>query len=140
MSKLEQTLGITKAKPENVATQKRIPLGADRDVLWVGEQDKSKQYAWINDYNVEHMKASGFEHVSIGDVRVSDHSRYGSQMGDVISKGVGAGVTAYLMCVDKELYDQDMKAMAAKVDDQESGIFREAKSGGLVGELKFGRK
>lgn len=139
MSKLEETLGITKAKPETVATQRRIPIGADRDVLWVDGQDKSKQYAWINDYNVEFMKASGFEHVSVGQVRVSDNTRYGSQMGDVISKGVGAGVTAYLMCIDKNLYDQDMAALAAKTEETVDSIYREAKSSGLVGEVKFGR-
>lgn len=138
-TKLEKTLGITKAKPETVATQRRIPLGADRDVLWVDGQDPNKKYAWINDYNVDYMKASGFEHVSVGDVRVTEHSRYGSQMGDVISKGVGAGVTAYLMCIDRDLYEQDMKALDAKTDAQEAGIYREAKSGGLVGNLKFGR-
>lgn len=139
MSKLDQTLGVTKAKPETVATQRRIPLGADRSVLWVDGKDANKQYAWINDYNVDFMKASGFEHVLAGDVRVAEHSRYGSQMGEVISKGVGAGVTAYLMCIDKALYDQDMKDLALKADDLEAGIHREAKSGGLVGELKFGR-
>lgn len=140
MSKLDEQLKTSKAKPETVATQRRIPIGADRDVLWVDGQDSSKQYAWINDYNVDYMKASGFEHVRVGDVRVQEHSRYGSQMGDVISKGVGAGVTAYLMCIDKELYEEDMRAIAAKADAQEAGIYREAKSGGLVGELKFGKR
>ena len=139
MSKLEDTLKMTKAKPETVATQRRIPIGADRDVLWVDGQDPTKKYAWINDYNVDNMKASGFEHVPIGNVRVSDASHYGSQMGDVICKGVGAGVTAYLMCIDKEFYEQDMKLLEAKTDEQVAGIYREAKSGGLSGELKFGR-
>lgn len=140
MSKLDEQLKPSKAKPETVATQRRIPLGTDRDVLWVSEKDPNKQYAWINEHNVEHMKASGFELVPIGDVRVADNSRYGSQMGDVISKGVGAGVTAYLMCIDKQLYDEDMAAIAAKADAQEAGIYREAKSGGLVGEIKFGKR
>lgn len=139
MSKLEDSLKITKAKPETVATQRRIPIGADRDVLWVDGQDTTKKYAWINDYNVDNMKASGFEHVHVGQVRVSDAAHYGSQIGDVISKGVGAGVTAYLMCIDKDLYDQDMKLLEAKTDEQVAGIYREAKSGGLVGDLKFGR-
>jgi len=140
MSKLEETLKTTKAKPETVATQRRIPLGADRNVLWVDGMDPTKKYAWINDYNVDFMRASGFEHVNVGDVRVAEHSRYGSQMGDVISKGVGAGVTAYLMCIDKDLYDQDMKAMNARADELEAGIYREAESGGLVGELKLRRE
>jgi hypothetical protein len=140
MSKLEETLKMTsKAKPETVAKFKRIPLGADRDILWVDGMDSNKRYAWINDYNVASMQASGFEFVPTGAVRVSDHNRYGSQIGDVVSKGVGAGVVAYLMCIDKELYEQDMKAIAAKTDAQESGIYREAKSGGLEGSLKFGR-
>lgn len=139
MSKLEETLKITKAKPETVATQRRIPIGADRDVLWVDGKDPNKKYAWINDYNVDHMKASGFEHVPVGQVRVSDASHYGSQIGDVVCKGVGAGVTAYLMCIDKELYDGDMKLLDAKTDEQEHGIYRDAKSDGLVGTLKFGR-
>jgi len=140
MSKLEETLKITKAKPETVATKRRIPIGADRDVLWVDGKDPNKQYAWINDYNVSHMQASGFEHVLKGDVRVSETDTYGSQIGEVVSKGVGAGVTAYLMCIDKALYDQDMQVVAARADEQEAGIYREAKSGGLVGDLKFGRK
>jgi hypothetical protein len=140
MSKLEQTLGITKAKPETVATQRRIPLGADRDVLWVDGKDERKKYSWINDYNVAHMQASGFEFVPVGEVRVSDNTRYGSQMGDVVCRPVGAGVTAYLMCIDKSLYDSDMKAMDAKADEQVAGIYREAKSGGLVGDLKLGRE
>lgn len=139
MSKLAEQLKTSNAKPETAVTQRRIPIGADRDVLWVDGGDATKQYAWINDYNVDFYKASGFEHVRVGDVRVAEHSRYGSQMGDVISKGVGAGVTAYLMCIDKELYDQDMAAIGRKADEQEAGIYREAKSGGLVGDLKFGR-
>lgn len=140
MSKLEETLKITKAKPETVATARRIPIGADRDVLWVDGKDPNKSYAWINDYNVSHMLASGFEHVPVGAVRTSDAAHYGSQIGEVVSKGVGPGVVAYLMCIDKDLYDQDMKAIEAKADEQEAGIYREAKSGGLVGDLKFGRK
>lgn len=139
MSKLEDTLKITKAKPETVATQRRIPIGADRDVLWVDGQDPTKKYAWINDYNVDNMIASGFEHVPVGSVRVSDASHFGSQLGDVICKGVGAGVTAYLMCIDKHFYESDMKMLESRTDEQVAGIYREAKSGGLSGELKFGR-
>lgn len=140
MSRLEETLKTTsKAKPETVAKFKRVPIGADRDILWVDGKDENKQYAWINDYNVASMQASGFEHVPVGDVRVSDHNRYGSQVGDVICKGVGAGVVAYLMCIDKDLYAEDMRALAAKTDAQEFAIHREAKTGGLDGSLKFGR-
>lgn len=139
MSKLQDTLGITKAKPETLAKSKRIPIGADRNVLFVDGGDPNKKYAWINESNVMQMKASGYEHVPLGAVTVADNTRYGSQYGDVISKGVGAGVVAYLMCIDKGLYEQDMALLDMKADEQESGIYQEAKSGGLDGNLKFGR-
>lgn len=140
MSKLEETLKTTsKAKPETVATSKRIPLSADRDILWIDGTDPNKHYAWINDYNVSAMQASGFEFVPVGAVRVADHNRYGSQIGDVVCKGVGAGVVAYLMCIDKEIYEHDMKAIDAKTEALEAGIYGEAKSSGLEGSLKFGR-
>ena len=139
MSKLAEQLSISKAKPETTAKSKRIPIGADRNVLFVEGGDPDKKYAWINESNVMQMKLSGYEHVPLGKVTVSDNTRYGSQYGDVISKGVGAGVVAYLMCIDRELYEQDMALHDRKIDEQEQGIFQEAKSGGLDGNLKFGR-
>lgn len=139
MSKLGDQLGITKGKPETLAKSKRIPIGADRNVLFVDGGDPTKKYAWINESNVMQMKLSGYEHVPVGAVTVSDNTRYGSQYGEVICKGVGAGVVAYLMCIDKELYEQDMKLHDHKIDEQEQGIYQEAKSGGLDGNLKFGR-
>ena len=138
-TKLDDMIKETKVKPETLVQSKRIPLGTDRDVLWVNGKRPDKKYSWINDYNVEHMKASGFEHVPVGEVQVSDHNRYGSQLGEVVCKPVGAGVTAYLMCIDRDLYEQDMEAINRKADAQEAGIYREANSGGLVGELKIGK-
>lgn len=141
MSKLNETLGISKAKPETAVASRRIPIGADRDVLWVDGKEPGKKYAWINESNVQRMLASGFEFVSPGKVVTNGpNTRYGNSVTEgVITQPVGAGITAYLMSIDQELYDQDMAMIDAKTDEQEAGIYREAKSGGLVGELKFGR-
>jgi hypothetical protein len=140
-SKLNETLGISKAKPETAVASRRVPIGADRDVLWVAGKDPNKKYAWINEENVRHMQASGFEFVPPGSVTVaSNATRYGNSLQEsVISKPVGAGVTAFLMYIDKDLYEQDMALIDAKTAEQEADIYRDAKSGGLVGELKFGR-
>lgn len=58
----------------------------------------------------------------------------------VVSKAVGNGVTAFVMVIPKELYDEDQKSMAQEVAEQESILFRQQKQGeGRYGDIKVQR-
>lgn len=134
---------LTGKRVETTRTRDVTPIGTPRPVLHVSGKAPDKHYVWVNDNNVDTFLDSGYDFVPPDSgVKVSTGSmRYGSQIGERIQRPVGAGVQAYLMYIDKDIYETvHMAAEAAKVDENEEQMFRDAQKNGLVGSLTMGRR
>lgn len=117
---------------------KRVPINGGRDILTVKGIPENLHACWVNDYNVERYKDAGYSfwtgNVTVGDTKVDNAS---SLTDSVVSKAVGNNVTAYVMVIPKELYDEDQKAMAQEVKEKEAILFRQQKQGeGRYGDIK----
>lgn len=120
--------------------QKRSGLGG-RDIMTVRDlpdQDKF-HYHWVNDVGERlHQRfTEGYDFVEKGGLTAGDITVESARGTDsLLKKGVGRGVTAYLMKVPIEIYNeyQDEKRQRnAQVDEEIRGSGKQA---GLYGEVK----
>lgn len=117
---------------------KRVPINGGRDILTVKGIPEDLHACWVNDYNVERYKAAGYEFWR-GDAHVGDNKvdNATSLTDSVVSKAVGNGVTAFVMVIPKDLYDEDQKSMAQEIKEKESILFRQQKQDeGRYGDIK----
>ena len=102
----------------------RTPISGGRDILAVKDQDPNYVYRWINDTpgRLERFKAAGYEPVTatleVGDKAVDRNSKLGS----VITRSVGGVLTAVLMRIPKEWYDEDQAAKQAQIDESDKAL------------------
>ncbi|MHC4635860.1 MAG: hypothetical protein ACYSYU_11765 [Planctomycetota bacterium] len=95
---------------------KRVPLGT-RSVLTVRPQDKDPnyEYRFINDKDdrIPQAQEAGWEFVASKDKKIpvgDPKAGKDTQVGTPVTKAVGGGVTAYLMRIHKDWYDEDQAA------------------------------
>ncbi len=123
---------------------RRIPVSGPRDVLTVAGKDPNYVYRMVNDVDdrIERFKRGGYEIVTseheIGMSTVERSTRTG-KFGAAVTKQVGGGVTAVLMRIPKEFYDEDQAAKAAEVDKTEAAMRELGKKQGEYGEVKIFR-
>jgi hypothetical protein len=117
----------------------RKPLAQMGPQAITGEKDPNFVYRFVNDTGsrIENFKRAGYELVTtdeltVGDARVYDSTDLGSSK-RVVSND---GTTSYLMRIKKEWYDEDQKAKADLLDEQEKAMTKEASSG-MYGSLKI---
>lgn len=119
--------------------RERVPIGEPRGRLTVEGQEPGFHYAFINDYNVDHAQDSGYEfvthNVKIGQRHVNRPAN--SDNSYKVSVPAGGGVTAFLMRIPQEFYEEDMKRMSAKVDITEQSMRKQSGSNGLEGSVKI---
>lgn len=103
----------------------RIPVSGNRDILTARGKEPGWVYRWVNDTNnrILTFKDGGFEHtkpedIDVGSIGIDNPSI----VGGIVSKAVGLGVTAYLMRIKQEFYDEDQEAKALKVDRTEQAL------------------
>lgn len=104
-----------KAVPRHKRTRK--PFGSmDQKLAW--DPVPGMHIYWFNDVpgRVERAKDAGYEHVTDAD-------------GKPVKRNVGVGVdgnglSAYLMQIPQEWYEEDMRIEQRKVDELEEGITR----------------
>jgi hypothetical protein len=137
--KTNQTL-----EAEDSDRPKRVPINGSRDILKVKGIPPNLHPCWVNDVdnNLERYQAAGYyfwiKPVAVGDNKIDSDSPMGS---GVISKNVGNGVTAYLMVVPVEYYDEDMAAQQKDLSDREAILFRNLKQGeGRYGNVQVDTK
>lgn len=112
--------GSTRAKTR----PERIPVSGHRNILTVHDQDPNFVYRWVNDVEdrIEVFKRGGWQLVDekhkIGDRQVDSSSN----VDQVITKNVGAGRTAYLLRIEKEFYQEDQAAKAARIAEKERAM------------------
>lgn len=125
------------------AKRKRTPLG-ERNILTAENIPDGWEPRWINDKDsagrdrLQAACAAGYEFVpadsgvTIGDLSIN--STY--DVGSVISRPVGNGVTAYLMAVPSKFAEETRQMKAAKVRATEEAIKAETDKPGHYGEFK----
>lgn len=132
------------AKTETVAATrpKRVPVGGPRNILTVAQKDPNYVYRWVNDVpgRINLFKEGGYEVVTdeheVGDKTVDR----GSKLGSAITKSVGGQITAVLMRIPKDWYDEDQVAKQKEVDILEATMRDQAQRGDLTGSVKVVRK
>ena len=103
---------------------KRTPVSGGRDILAVKDQDPNYVYRWVNDTDgrLEKFKAAGYEvvtaNIEVGTKSVDRNSKLGS----AVTKSVGGKLTAVLMRIPKEWYEEDQKAKQDQLDAQDKAL------------------
>lgn len=133
-----RTTNQTEKSKIDESRPKRVPINGGRDILTVKGIPEDLHPCWVNDYNVERYLEAGYSFWNgkaiVGDNKVDNAS---SLTDSVISKAVGNNVTAFVMVIPKELYDEDQKAMAQEIKEKEAILFRQQKQGeGRYGDIK----
>lgn len=109
---------------------KRNPINGHRDVLNVQGQEEGYHYCWVNEDKVPRYEQAWYEFVT-HDVVVGDRKvNAASQLGGKVSMSVGNNLTAYLMRVPQEYYDEDRAAEQADLDEKETSMRSSLNSGG----------
>jgi hypothetical protein len=134
---MPQKEAIAKA-PERRA--RRTPLGA-KNVLTVQGLDPNYSYRFVNDSSdrIDAFLDNGWETVPKEEVRIGD-KRLGnaSAEGSVAKAQVGHGMTAYLLRIRKDWYEEDQAAKQAHVDSTEAAMKDKAQDGNY-GKLEISR-
>ncbi len=107
---------------------KRVPINGLRDKLTVKGIPEHLHACWVNDNNVERYKDAGYSFwtgsATVGDNHVDSNTGLSNS---VVSRNVGNGVTAFVMVIPKELYEQDMKELEQDIASREAILFRSQK-------------
>lgn len=120
---------------------KRVPVSeANRDKLTVAGLDHENfVYRWVNDSEgrLATFLAGYWEFVDqngqpIGDGGIENTAGVSSKF----SKGVGRGVTAYLMRIPREFWLEDQQAKENRVKEVEAEMRRSAKQAGDYGKVE----
>jgi hypothetical protein len=118
---------------------KRTPLSGPRNILTAYNIPKDYEPRWINDVDARIYQATlaGYVFVSEEGTVVGDQTVDSSGMRTgVISRPVGGGITAYLMAVPKEIYDEVQQAKAEDIDERERQWKNYNKRPGHYGETE----
>lgn len=130
------------AMPKETSTRtRRTSINGTRNKLNVRGQEPGYVYRIVNDIEdrVQTLQEMGYEmvtdkNVSVGDKRIANPTQEGSP----VKVSVGQGIQAYVMRQKQEWYDEDQKAKAARTDELEAQMKREARAASDYGKLKIG--
>lgn len=117
----------------------RVPLSS-RDILTVYNKKPDKSYRWVKDSDdrLYRFKQAGWEFVTDSGMEVGEPTVNASkETGSVIVKRSGAD-ELYLMCINKEWYDEDQAAKQKEIDETERAMYEQLNSSqdGRYGSVK----
>lgn len=130
---------------KNSSRPTRVPVSGARNILTVSGKDPNYAYRFVNDIDhgmrVQMFKDGGWEIVDRNtDIKVGDKVvDQGSVVGSTVTRYVGHGVTAVLMRIPLEWYEEDQAAKAAKVDEVEATM-QDEQPAGNYGSIKIGKR
>lgn len=132
----------TKVTSETRVRTRRSPLEGGRDKLAVANQDPNFVYRWVNDTpgRIDELRERGYEVVT-SDVEVGQSKvDRGSKVGSAPVIQAGGGITAVLMRIPREWYNEDLAAKASENDAMEAAMRTRAKQAGDYGSVNITRK
>lgn len=121
---------------------KRVPVSeANRNKLFVAGLDHENfVYRWVNDKEsrLSIFQAAGYEFVdqngnAVGDGGVDNSTGTSSKF----TKGVGGGVTAYLMRIPKEFWLGDQAKKEQEIKEKEATMKQDMKKAGDYGKVEI---
>jgi hypothetical protein len=131
MSKREEVMESLKPK--------RVPMGRRQVLKLTGITDDANfYYRWMNDVGerLYHAQEAGYEFVQKDGLQAGDQnveSARGTE--SIMKKGVGLGITAYLMRIPIEIWREDQTVKQKLVDSMEADI-RKPKDG-ITGKVEI---
>jgi len=133
----------TRAENRPTRETKRVPVSGNRNVMTVTDLDPNYSYRWVNDTSdgrIERFQLGGWELVERKDHKVGDRTA-GTSKGttSLITKMVGKDVTAFLMRINMEFYEEDQAAKQVAISESEEDMKRQLNSGndGTYGSVNF---
>lgn len=123
-SRVEQQVHGTEDRP------RRIPVSGNREILSVYGIPEDLRARWVNDEpgRINKFLMAGYTFFTDKHVRVGERTvNTGENIGSVISRNVGGGMTSYLMVLDRDFYEQDQRAKQKIIDDQHASMHGKAK-------------
>lgn len=121
----------------------RNPLASRNKLTVSGLKDTDEYvYRWVNDVDGRCLECweMGYDFVDRDGKVVGDGSFESAKgVGTALSKGVGQGVTAFLMKIPRDVFNENRKVRVDKpTDDLESGMFPKELTGpGTYGSVKI---
>ncbi len=120
----------------------RVPVSGQRDILTVENKDESNIYYWTNDVDdrIQRFVDGGYSFVTADGKLVGTRQvdSTGKSIGSIVSKNVGLGVTAYLMAISREWYEEDQKAKQDSITAVEESM-RNSGQDGNYGDVKISK-
>jgi hypothetical protein len=99
-------------KKVELIRKKRTPLVAQKRLINF-PKDSEYTYRWVNDTegNIHRYQKAGWEHVDTKgkELEVDQSFQDASWRQSALSQKVGGGITAYVMRIPKEIYDEDQE-------------------------------
>lgn len=138
------TKATKEESPSQSGAKKRVsrtPLH-ERDILTVRNKNVNKEYRWVNDIDdrLYRFTEAGWEFVTDKNLTVGEPTvNADKELGSVIVKRSGSR-ELYLMCIEKEFYDEDQAAKAEKIRETENAMYEQLNSphDGRYGRVRMG--
>ena len=121
----------------------RTPLHS-RDILTVRNKNAEKEYRWVNDIDdrLYRFTQAGWDFVTDKGITVGDPTvNADKELGSVVIKSFGT-TRSYLMCIDKEFYEEDQAAKAESINETERAMYEQlnSSSDGRYGRVRRERQ
>lgn len=113
------------ATVERKTRKERPPVAGLRDILTIPNKDPNYEYRWAKDVGgrIQYLEQKGWEKVTedleVGQKTVDSPS---GNMGSVLTRFGGNGVTLVAMRIPKEWYDEDQARKQEMVDAVEESM------------------
>lgn len=116
---------------EEANRKERVPFGIKRGKMQVKDADPNYVYRWVNDTpgRLDDAQRGGYAFVGNASVGEKDVSNRNNDLGSRVSKVVGRDAfgkpeVAYLMRIQKSLYEADQKIKQKGLDELDRSIKR----------------
>lgn len=139
---VEGGFALRQLDPDEAAKRpKRVPLGTRQILTAPARQGYQRRFVNDTGNRIEMFIEAGWSLVTDDDVRVGDkRAGLAKHVGSPVSKNVGMGVTAYLMEIPQELYDERQAEKAANIDRGERAMMLQSEGEGAYGDVKIDRR
>jgi len=133
---------VSREQLEKENRPKRVPVSeANRNKLYVAGLDQENfVYRWVNDKDgrLAIFLGAGYEFVdqngnAVGDGGVDNSTGTSSKF----TKGVGGGVTAYLMRIPRDIWEEDQKTKEKEIKEKEATMKQDMKKASDYGKVEI---